>query len=179
MKSTTMRTTSAFPSRCNGRIKFPPLSPMMPVQRSMGGGEWIPPPPHTPSTNHQYKKENHIGGVGISSWEWKRRLIHILNRTQTTTLQGFDTKVESQVGLTETVLNMALYSRPKRPSILGNTRNYVRFSTEMGKIKGRSFAHHSLPVGQFMKNLGLSRLSVWSYPFTSVFLSTFISMIDP
>ena len=31
-------------------------------------------------TNHQYKKENHVGGVKISSREGKRSLSHIINR---------------------------------------------------------------------------------------------------
>ena len=51
--------------------------------------------------------------------------------TQTTTLQGVNTKVGAQVGLTATAPNMALSSRPKRPSILRNTSNYGSFGTEV------------------------------------------------
>ena len=65
--------------RSNISVKFTLPPPMTLVQRSRGGGEGRH-PPHHPSTNHQYKKDNRVGGAKISSGEWKRRLSHICNR---------------------------------------------------------------------------------------------------
>ena len=56
---------------------------MTPVQRIRAGEEGRL-PSHPPSTNHQYMKENHVGGANINSGEDKRRLSHILNRGNST-----------------------------------------------------------------------------------------------
>ena len=69
--------------RSNISVKFTLPPPMTLVQRSRGGGEGRH-PPHHPSTNHQYEKENRVGVVNISSREENRRLSHILNRGEHT-----------------------------------------------------------------------------------------------